>query len=117
MLLEHLFPQWLDQVVCDPPLEVVVAVEAPLGESKAASVELDVARPPERPAERSHPAGTRDEQREAVEVETRRVELPEGVVERRTYGIEVGTPGEWEPALGERVPVAVETEVVERVRQ
>jgi hypothetical protein len=46
VLLEHLLPEWLDQVVGDPPLEIVVAVEPMLGEPEAASVELEVTRPP-----------------------------------------------------------------------
>jgi len=104
-------------VIGHPPLEVVVAVVPPLGEPEAASVELEVACPLERPADRSHPACAREEQREAVEVEARRVELPEGVVKRRTYGVEVCTPGDREPALRKCAYVPVEAEVVhEEVR-
>jgi hypothetical protein len=46
VLLEHLLPERLDQVVGDPPLEIVVAVEPMLGEPEAASIELEVTRPP-----------------------------------------------------------------------
>lgn len=53
------------------------------------------------------------EQRELIEVDSRRVELPEGVVESRAERVEVRLPRKGQPAGCERALVRQQTEVVE----
>ena len=100
MLLERALPQWLDQVVGDPPLEVVVAVEATICEAQAPVDQLEVARTPKHAQTGVSQGGAGEEPLEAVDVDARRVELPEGVVERCPPGIEVRPARERQPLPG-----------------
>ena len=113
MLLEHLAPERLDQVVGHPPLRVVVAVEPLLGEPDAAVAAREVAGAHQHAAHRGDPAGAGEEPAEPVEVEARSVELPEGAVERRLDGVEAHAPRDRQPARRERGRVLLEPEVVD----